>query len=221
MIQIHPRDFNKPSARAIEDFINTKYADKVIHKVGLCIGFHSIISTSEGLIGHGSGIINVNVDFRVVVFRPFKGEIIQASITDSAKDAGIELSHEFFEDVEVPENVLFEDTRWTKDPSDKSGTNELYIWYSDPEDTGEPSQFFWDQGEACLYRVEEETWQDLSPQLQKPGQNFIADESLEDGGLKKVPYLIRGSMMLSGLGPMLWWMGDADAPDATEEVSAG
>ena len=34
--------------------------DKVIQKIGLCICLYDILKASDGLIGHGTGIANVN-----------------------------------------------------------------------------------------------------------------------------------------------------------------
>lgn len=74
------------SSVAIEDNINEKYANKVreefyhslvlaaslclhgsrlsiiqvIQKVGLGIGFYDLLESSDGLIGHGTGLVNVN-----------------------------------------------------------------------------------------------------------------------------------------------------------------
>ncbi|KAI5283717.1 DNA-directed RNA polymerase III subunit rpc25 [Ascosphaera acerosa] len=81
LIQISPEDFSKSSAVAIEDNVNAKYANKVIRNVGLCMGMYDLLESSDGLIGHGTGLVNVNVKFRMVVFRPFKGEIIIGKIT--------------------------------------------------------------------------------------------------------------------------------------------
>ena len=33
---------------------------QVVQKVGLCICVYDILSASDGLIGHGTGIVNVN-----------------------------------------------------------------------------------------------------------------------------------------------------------------
>ena len=69
------------------------------------------------------------VEFRLVVFRPFKGEIIEGVIVGSTphgitgiSDRGylfrddrayIDLvSLEFFEDVFIPQELLFEGTEW-------------------------------------------------------------------------------------------------------------
>ncbi|WPG97668.1 Hypothetical protein R9X50_00044800 [Acrodontium crateriforme] len=217
VVQIHPTDFPKTSLRAIEDFVNTKYADKVIHKVGLCLGFHSLISASEGLIGHGTGIVNVNVDFRILVFRPFKGEILSATITHS-NIRGIYLSMDFFEDIVVPPALLPENTEWCKDEQDEGGT-EVFIWRTDDGEGG-TNEFYFDRAEKVLFRVEQEEWNDLSPQMKRPDDY---DESVTDEyGMRKVPYRIIGSMMHSGLGPTLWWLGEEgaaeDAEPAAEDV---
>lgn len=214
MVQIHPAEFQKTSIRAIEDFINAKYSDKVIHKVGLCVGFHSLISATEGLIGHGTGIVNVNVDFRLLVFRPFKGEILSATITHS-NIRGIYLSMDFFEDIVVPPFLLPENTTWCKDDQDESGT-EVFIWRTDDGEGGF-NEFFFDRAEKCLFRVEQEEWHDLSPQMKRPDD--YDESALDEYGLRKGPYRIVGSMMYSGLGPTLWWLGDeAGAEEETEEV---
>jgi DNA-directed RNA polymerase III subunit RPC8 len=55
-----PEDFEKEASQAIEDNINAKYANRVIQKIGLCICLYDLLSASEGLIGHGNGLVNVN-----------------------------------------------------------------------------------------------------------------------------------------------------------------
>ncbi|KAK5127215.1 hypothetical protein LTR85_008577 [Meristemomyces frigidus] len=211
VVQIPPSEFHKPSIRAIEDFVNTKYSDKVIHKVGLCIAFHSLISASEGLIGHGTGIVNVNVDFRLLVFRPFKGEILRGTISHSNME-GIYLSMDFFEDIIVPPPLLFDNTTWG---TDDAGT-EAFIWRTDNGEGGE-NEFFFDRAEKCYMRVEQEEWNDLSPQMKRP-DDYDMDRR-DKYGLKVGPYRIMASMMHSGLGPTLWWLGDeAPAEEATDAM---
>lgn len=82
LVQIAPEDFSKHSIVAIEDNINAKYSNKVrswrpcllsrvslnsprpvgqvIQKIGLCICLYDVLWSSEGLIGHGTGLVNVN-----------------------------------------------------------------------------------------------------------------------------------------------------------------
>ena len=60
LIQIKPQDFEKPSAQAIKDVINDKYSNRIIPNIGLCLCMWDLLSASEGLIGHGTGLVNVN-----------------------------------------------------------------------------------------------------------------------------------------------------------------
>jgi DNA-directed RNA polymerase III subunit RPC8 len=99
LVQITPEDFNKAATQAIEDNINAKYANKVIQKIGLCICLYDLLAASEGLIGHGTGLVNVNglltyllkenradhltVEFRLIVFRPFKHEVMLGRISSA------------------------------------------------------------------------------------------------------------------------------------------
>jgi DNA-directed RNA polymerase III subunit RPC8 len=176
----------------------------VIHKVGLCLCFHSLVGSSEGLIGHGSGLVNVNVDFRMIVYRPFKGEILRATITHSHPGAGVYLSQDFFEDIVVPPEVLFENTMFEKD---EQGI-EAFIWRTRNAESGLEDEYYFDKAEAVLFRVEDEQWRDASPQPKNPGGQFITEHAMTPGEVKKTPYLIRGSMMHGGLGPTLWWVGE-------------
>lgn len=169
----------------------------MIHKIGLCIGFHSLISASEGLIGHGTGIVNVNVDFKLIVFRPFKGEIIRATITQSTP-SGIELSTDFYDDLVVPPETLFDNTSWEKDDANTW----TFVWRAD-DGAGGTNDFYFDNSESCLLRIEEEQWHDLSP-------DALKEEDEEGTESRLPPYRIRGSMMHSGLGPTLWWVGEGD-----------
>lgn len=87
LVQIAPEDFSKHSIVAIQDNINAKYSNKVrlvvvpdhlpplillgnlpygqvIQKIGLCICLYDLLWSSEGLIGHGTGLVNVNGERR-------------------------------------------------------------------------------------------------------------------------------------------------------------
>lgn len=198
VVQLHPRDFNKPSLRAIEDWINTKYSDRVIQNVGLVLCFHSLLSASEGLIGHGTGVVNVNVDFKLLVFRPHKGEVLRASIAAS-NIKGIYLTTKFFQDIVVPPQLLFEGTVW--DADDQGAESFIFR----PDD-GSGNEFFFDRYEEVLFRVEQEEWVDLSPQMKRPGEDVVEEEVVDQYGLRVPPYRVLGSMQLSGLGPERWWI---------------
>lgn len=207
MVQIVPHEFIKPSIRAIEDSINAKYADKVLHQIGLCVGFHSLVNASEGRIGHGDGIVSINVDFRLIVFRPFKGEILMGTIVSSDMTNGIYLSTEFFDDIQVPPSVLPENTIF--DPGEN-----LFIWrYREDDNVDEFKDYYFDRAEKCLFRIETEQWHDMTP-----GQNPEPEPIVEEGeNARKIPYAVQASMMHSGTGPKLWWVDTTVTEDGSGE----
>ena len=83
---------------------------------------YDLLWASEGLIGHGTGLVNVNgnshrpilpqtradilrVEFRMVVFRPFKGEVMFGKIRSSTP-SGINIRTNFFDEIFVPSEEL-------------------------------------------------------------------------------------------------------------------
>ncbi|KAF2442597.1 hypothetical protein P171DRAFT_434070 [Karstenula rhodostoma CBS 690.94] len=198
LIQIAPQDFSKESAQAIKDAINIKYANKVIHKVGLCITMWDMLKASEGLIGHGTGLVNVNVEFRVVVFRPFRGEILHGRIK-SANEQGMVIDLDFTYEVFVPQANLFEPSHY--DPGENA-------WVWSPPD-GE--EFFFDKGETVLLRVEREEWFDQKPSIVQKDENGNVVER------RGVPWRIIASMNQSGLGPCMWWEGQEGEEEEGEQ----
>jgi len=182
LVQISPEDFAKESADAIEDNINAKYANKVIQKIGLCICLYDLLSASEGLIGHGTGIVNVNVEFRLIVFRPFKHEIMIGKIS-SCGPTGVRVRTDFFDEILIPPHMLPDNTYFDHQ-------QQLWIW------DNEGDLFHYDNHEAVRFRIESEVWVDQSP---------LGPSEREDGETKKSPYAIQASMAEAGLGPALWW----------------
>ncbi|KAK7420122.1 DNA-directed RNA polymerase III complex subunit Rpc25 [Neonectria punicea] len=191
LVQVAPEDFSKRSIDAIEDNINAKYSNKVrlltlnlvIQKIGLCICIYDILWTSEGLIGHGTGLVNINTEFRMVVFRPFKGEVMLGRIRSSTP-AGINLRTDFFDDIFVPFEELPEGAEY-------SHSEQLWIWNFDEE------RLFYDIHEMVRFQVVDEEWHDQAP----------AGPSQADDAPPKTPYKIKASMAAEGLGVCLWWDG--------------
>ncbi|KAN0098764.1 DNA-directed RNA polymerase III [Hyaloscypha variabilis] len=190
LVQIHPEDFNKEASQAIEDNINAKYANKVIQKIGLCICLYDLLSTSEGLIGHGTGLVNVNVEFRLVVFRPFKHEVMLGRIS-SATEEGIRVRTQFFDQIFIPTSNLPEGSKFL--PSEQ-----LFYW-----ELEDGSKLYYDNQETVRFRIEEEVWTDQSPMGPKERDDAA-------GTIKSSPYVVKGSMADAGLGPCLWWDGEGE-----------
>ncbi|RDW60183.1 hypothetical protein BP5796_11789 [Coleophoma crateriformis] len=193
LVQIDPNDFVKDASQAIEDNINAKYSNKVVQKIGLCICLYDLLSASEGLIGHGNGIVNVNVEFRLVVFRPFKHEVMQGRIS-SATPAGIRIRTGFFDEIHVPANMLPEGTYFDH-------VEQIFIWENDG------SLLHFDNHEVVRFRIESEHWFDQAP---------VGPGDANDDSERTSPYKITATMDDPGLGPCLWW--DDAAEEENEEM---
>jgi len=108
------------SPAAITHWLNAKYANRVLHKIGLCISVYDLLSVGDGALKYGDGAIYVQslpsppysvgrlivADFRLVVFCPCVGEVLTGRIM-AATHAGIRLSLEFFDDVFIPAHLIF------------------------------------------------------------------------------------------------------------------
>ncbi|KIW22966.1 DNA-directed RNA polymerase [Cladophialophora immunda] len=191
VVQIPPHGFvnNQITRQDLEDRINEKYSNKVVQKVGLCICMYDLLKASDGLIGHGTGNANVNVQFRMIVFRPFKGEIITGVIQKCTPE-GIRVTTRFFDDIFVPPTMLFEGCVYNE-------TEKTWVW----ETEGDP--IYLDEGTIVNIRVEAEKWNDQAPtppKIRKPGEPE-PDPVVEH----RVPYSIEASMGEPGLGGVDWW----------------
>ncbi|KAF2106697.1 DNA-directed RNA polymeras-like protein III 25 kDa polypeptide [Lophiotrema nucula] len=198
LIQIAPPDFHKPSPQAIKDAINAKYANKVVLNIGLCICMWDLLSSSEGLIGHGTGLVNVNVEFRIAVFRPFRGEIVKGRIGHSTQE-GIWVGLNFTNEVFVPFQNLFENSHFEEG-------ERVWVWDS------EGTELFFDKGETVLFRVEQEEWIDQKPGIVQKDEN---GNVIEERG---TAWRLIGSMAQPGLGPTLWW---GDQEEGEEQEGGG
>ncbi|KAL6851275.1 DNA-directed RNA polymerase III complex subunit Rpc25 [Amphichorda felina] len=127
---------------------------------------------------------NKTAEFRMVVFRPFKGEVMLARIRSSTP-AGINLRTDFFDDIFVPFEELPQGAEYNH-------SEQLWIWNFDGE------RLFYDTHEMVRFQVIDEEWHDQTPAGPTPQG--------EEPALK-APYKIKGSMAREGLGVCLWWDG--------------
>lgn len=101
-MSIHPSHFGAPVDEALISEINKKYANRILHDVGLCICVFDLVQAGEGKVRYGDGflwykgacfILNLwnnsyrdVVVFRLVVFRPFTSEVIIAKVKSSDEE---------------------------------------------------------------------------------------------------------------------------------------
>ncbi|KAJ7623592.1 polymerase III polypeptide H [Roridomyces roridus] len=109
-VAIHPSDFGGPQEQAIIAELNKKYANRVLHDVGLCICVFDITEAGEGKVRYGDGFLLLvthwpAVIFRMVIFRPFQSEVLLAKVMSSDHN-GVRLSLDFFDDIYIPVHYL-------------------------------------------------------------------------------------------------------------------
>lgn len=78
---------------------------QVLSSVGLVIKLHDILEVGEGVVLPGDGAAIVPVKARLVVFKPFIGEVIVGRIV-LANEGGIRVTMQFFEHIWIAANQL-------------------------------------------------------------------------------------------------------------------
>ena len=97
-------------------------------EVGLCICFYDFIEVGDPYVYPAEGSCHQLVRFRMVVFRPFVGEIITGKILSTNPD-GIRVTTRFFDDIFVPSHLL-------QVPSLFDEEKQVWIWKYDGDEGG-------------------------------------------------------------------------------------
>ena len=96
-------------------------------EVGLCICFYDFLDVGDPYVYPAEGCCHQQVRFRLVVFRPFVGEVITAKVVSSTI-SGLRVSMGFFDDVIIPSHLL-------QQPSEYSESTGQWVWrYGEDED---------------------------------------------------------------------------------------
>ncbi|KAJ1981542.1 DNA-directed RNA polymerase III complex subunit Rpc25 [Dimargaris cristalligena] len=196
-VKVEPTHFRKDPIDAIKDEINRKFANRVIHQVGLCISAFDILETSDGLIYHSDGGLNYETTFRLVVFRPFIGEVLVGKIRSSS-EKGIKVSLHFMDDIIIPPSCLPENSEFDTQ-------EQVWVWKYDGND------LFMDPGEIIRFRVVEELFIEAAPEAPRKEAADVTPITLplskEKSELKiqPSPYSLTCSIQEDGLGLLAWW----------------
>ncbi|EJD07480.1 uncharacterized protein FOMMEDRAFT_143872 [Fomitiporia mediterranea MF3/22] len=224
-VALQPSTFALPAEQAIINELNKKYANRVLHDVGLCICVFDIAQAGEGKVRYGDGCLWHRVVFRMVVFRPFSGEVILAKVKSSDEE-GIRLSIGFFDDMHIPPSYLPAPSAF--DPSERA-----YFWIAkhapleeDPEhvctqhellDTPTSERMYIDTGEVLRVRVETDEFYDDEPGPPRASEGVMSTKAER----RRPPYSIICSIAEQGLGPLAWWQGQPVSGDQTEDNGGG
>ncbi|CAM9577054.1 unnamed protein product [Discosporangium mesarthrocarpum] len=123
-VKVPPVDFDKKQVPMLTQQIEAKFSNKVIMNVGMCICLYDYESIGDPYIYPSDGSAHYKVQFRLLVFRPFVGEILGGKVVSCTRE-GIRVSLDFFSDVTVPKNLLQSPSFFTQGE---------WIWsYTDPD----------------------------------------------------------------------------------------
>lgn len=209
-VLVPSRLFGKPRLAALEHIVNKRFSDRVIPSVGLCIALWDWVSVGEDRLVIQTGESITECTFRLVVFRPFAGEVMWSKI-NASHESGIFLELGFFDAVQVPKDRFPQPTRW--DEKEK-----VWIWTFSQEGQDEPIPLYMDVSTECVFRVSECKFEDRW--AVKPSERDA------DGG--------RGAMWITGalyddalednqgLGNPEWWdEGQEEEEEAGGEAEGG
>ncbi|OMP09830.1 hypothetical protein COLO4_05101 [Corchorus olitorius] len=193
-LQLPPYLFNRPLDEAITEQLKSLFLDKVIANLGLCISVYDIRSIKGGFVFPGEGSSTYTVEFRLIMFRPFVGEVIVAKLKEC--DArGLRLSLGFFEDIYVPEVHLPTKSHFECYPNNRHRGR--WIWNfggaaqsEEPQD--EEPQFVIDGSDRIKFRVHSVSYPSIPLEQPEDSKPFA-------------PMLIIGTLDSDGLGPVSWW----------------
>ncbi|OZJ04903.1 hypothetical protein BZG36_02495 [Bifiguratus adelaidae] len=177
---------------AVTSELNKKYANKVVQNVGLCISVFDILEASEGFIYHSDGASYYKVKFRIIVFRPYIGEVLTGKIKSST-EKGIKVSMGFFDDIFIPADFMQPGTQFVNE-------DQVFLWNVDG------AEFWMDLNQTIRFRVQAEAFEDVTPRRANTGPrraSLLEASSTETP--KIAPYSLTCSVNEDGLGVTSWW----------------
>lgn len=97
-VKLHPSCLRSHFSLAIMEELNYKYANKVLHDVGLCVAVFDLLEIFDAFVYQGDGSPFIKVHFRAIIFRPFIGEVVVGKIR-ACTEQGVHVSVKFFDDI--------------------------------------------------------------------------------------------------------------------------
>ncbi|CAG9565606.1 unnamed protein product [Danaus chrysippus] len=99
-ILLHPRYFGPQLLDTVKQKLYTEVEGTCTGKYGFVIAVTTIDSIGAGLIQPGQGFVVYPVKYKAIVFRPFKGEVLDAIVTQVNKSIPTDM--EFCPNVNPP-----------------------------------------------------------------------------------------------------------------------
>ena len=122
IIPVPPHLFGEDLDVVVRYLIDQKYANQVLLNIGLCICLYNVISIEEALIHPGEGDAFTKVKFRLVVFGPFIGQVLEGRVVRQDRN-GMQISiGNFFPHVRIPASLMEDNTTFDNE-------TEEWVWH--------------------------------------------------------------------------------------------
>jgi DNA-directed RNA polymerase III subunit RPC8 len=86
VIPVAPALFDADYTQVLVEEIDRKYANKVVADVGLCVTLYDFVHIGDAFVHPADGTSHSQVEFRMVVFRPFVGEVLKGRIVSCTEE---------------------------------------------------------------------------------------------------------------------------------------
>mmetsp|Transcript_24385 Transcript_24385/g.58707 ORF Transcript_24385/g.58707 Transcript_24385/m.58707 type:complete len:223 (+) Transcript_24385:13-681(+) len=203
---IMPSEFGKDPVSALLDILNQMFPNKVLSNQGLCVAVYDIVRIGEAQLHPGSPCQHMSVEFRLVMFRPFVGEILMGTVVSCDED-GMRISMGFFDEIHVPSRLLQDPSRWSADEN-------LWVWDVTPTDP-----LFFDLENDVRFRVQQIMYRpptNMASARQAAASAAAAQSSSKDIVEKENGATLAPAMQIiagvdkPGLGLTSWWPPDQE-----------
>ncbi|PVG02100.1 hypothetical protein CPB86DRAFT_752314 [Serendipita vermifera] len=215
-VALAPHTFGLDTAETLSRELNKKYANRILHDIGLVISVFDLLKCTEGKVRYGDGCLWYKVDFRLVVFRPFISEVLVGKVK-SQDEQGIRVTLNFFDEIyidvtQLPAPCAFDSSRqkffWSPTLDEDATRTQLM-------DSPISERLYIELDAPIKFRVEGDEFHDEEPGPPKMSEGVRIDLTKEP---KRAPYRIIASIAGQGTGPLEWWAGVGQEPtDAMEE----
>ncbi|GMH38365.1 hypothetical protein BSKO_06249 [Bryopsis sp. KO-2023] len=206
-VRVEPKDLSRPRLVAITSVIEQLMVDKVVADLGLVVTLYDVLSVESGYVHPSDGGARFLVRFRVVVFRPFPGEVIVARAKRASKE-GVHASLGFFDDILIPEHYLPE-------PSFFNESESSWFWrYTDGEGSSNDMDIEFDK--EIRFRVQSIKFH-TAPTPDELRRLRERDPLIGTTDKPFSPMIVIGQINEEGLGPLSWWKDDESDSDESSD----
>lgn len=198
-VRVEPDQLGRPLPDATKAALTKTFVDKVVPSVGLVVTVYDILDISGGDIYPSDGAAIFDVQFRLVVFLPFVGEVIIGRLVKSTSE-GLHVSLGFFSDILIPKYAL-------PQPATFDTNDQLWVWDFDGND------MWFDVEEEIRFRVQSVKFHLVPTRMD---MQKAADAAVPVVGTAEKPYApmtLVGDVNDSGLGLVNWWLDDEQEAD--------